>query len=109
MRGDHIGATPLTRVGAQACPDRTPIRDCVPLSDEEALHPRAAWASPSSTDAHAHLDGAREEAVDPGQPQSMASPIPGSTLTVMPDTGHFGMVQQPAEVNRILSDFLAND
>jgi pimeloyl-ACP methyl ester carboxylesterase len=53
------------------------------------------------------LDGAKEEAVDLNQTKLMAELIPGAKLELMPDTGHFGMLEQPDEVNRIVTDFLA--
>ena len=52
------------------------------------------------------LDGAQEEAIDLNQTKLMAELIPGAQLTIMPDTGHFGMLEQPDEVNRIVTGFL---
>lgn len=53
------------------------------------------------------LDGAKEEAIDLNQTKLMALLIPGAKLTIMPDTGHFAMFEQPAEFNKIVMDFLA--
>ena len=32
--------------------------------------------------------------------------IPGAQLVLMPDTGHFAPLEQPAEFNRIVRDYL---
>lgn len=53
------------------------------------------------------LDGQLEEAIDLNQTKLMALLIPGAQLTLMPDTGHFGMFQQPDELNGIVLDYLA--
>jgi pimeloyl-ACP methyl ester carboxylesterase len=52
------------------------------------------------------LDGAREEAIDLNQTKLMALLIPGAGLVIMPDTGHFAMMEHPDEFNRIVLDFL---
>ena len=53
------------------------------------------------------LDGADEEAIDLDHTRLMATLIPGSTLTIMPDTGHFAMFEQPDEFNTIVESYLA--
>jgi pimeloyl-ACP methyl ester carboxylesterase len=55
------------------------------------------------------LDGAEEEHISPDQPRRMAELIPGATLVIMPDVGHFAQVQQPEEFNRIVLEFLAGE
>ena len=52
------------------------------------------------------LDGAKEEAIDLNQTKLMALLIPGAELVIMPDTGHFAMMEKPDEFNRIVLDFL---
>jgi pimeloyl-ACP methyl ester carboxylesterase len=52
------------------------------------------------------LDGAKEEYVDLNQTKLMALLIPGATLVIMPDTGHFALFEQPEEFARIVVDFL---
>ncbi len=73
------------------------------------------WATePNYTDAQLKaittpiliLDGAKEEAIDLNQTKLMALLIPGATLTLMPDTGHFGMFEQPVEFNTIVAQYL---
>jgi len=41
------------------------------------------------------------------QTKLMACLVPGSSLDLMPDTGHFAMFEQPAEFNEIVLDYLA--
>ena len=53
------------------------------------------------------LDGMKEEAIDLNQTKLMACLVPGSSLDLMPDTGHFAMFEQPAEFNEIVLDYLA--
>jgi pimeloyl-ACP methyl ester carboxylesterase len=36
----------------------------------------------------------------------MALLIPDAELVIMPDTGHFAMMEKPDEFNRIVLDFL---
>ncbi|MCM2388251.1 alpha/beta fold hydrolase [Streptomyces albipurpureus] len=38
--------------------------------------------------------------------REMAEVIPGARAEVLPDTGHFGYLERPAEVNRLLVEFL---
>jgi pimeloyl-ACP methyl ester carboxylesterase len=52
------------------------------------------------------LDGAKEEGIDLNQTKLMALLIPGATLVLMPDTGHFAPLEQPAEFNRIVEEYL---
>jgi len=54
------------------------------------------------------LDGATEEAIDLNQTKLMALLIPGAKLVIMPDTGHFAMMEKPDEFNRIVLDFLGS-
>jgi pimeloyl-ACP methyl ester carboxylesterase len=53
------------------------------------------------------LDGAAEEFVKPDQPVHMAALIPGSTLLIIPGTGHFAVWAKPATFNQIMLDYLA--
>jgi pimeloyl-ACP methyl ester carboxylesterase len=53
------------------------------------------------------LDGEAEEFVEPEHTARMAELIPGSTLIVMPGTGHFAPIAQPDEFNRIVLEYLA--
>lgn len=53
------------------------------------------------------LDGAEEELILPGEPERMAALIPGSTLVIMPGTGHFAPFEQPEAFNRIVLEYLA--
>lgn len=52
------------------------------------------------------LDGATDELVKPDQPVRLAALIPGSTLQIMPDTGHFAPLEQPAAFTQIVLNFL---
>jgi pimeloyl-ACP methyl ester carboxylesterase len=54
------------------------------------------------------LDGAKEEAIDLNQTKLMALLIPGAELMIIPDTGHFAMMEKPDEFNRIVLDFLGS-
>lgn len=53
------------------------------------------------------LDGAKEEAIDLNQTKLMALLIPNASLTIMPDTGHFAMFEQPQEFNTIALNYLS--
>lgn len=53
------------------------------------------------------LDGAQDEFVKPDQPRHMAALIPGSTLMLIPGTGHFALWWKPAVFNQIVLDYLA--
>jgi pimeloyl-ACP methyl ester carboxylesterase len=52
------------------------------------------------------LDGEKEEAIDLNQTKLMWLLIPGAELTLMPDTGHFALFEQPEEFSQITLDFL---
>jgi pimeloyl-ACP methyl ester carboxylesterase len=52
------------------------------------------------------LDGATEEAIDLNQTKLMALLIPGAELEIIPDTGHFAMMEKPDQFNQIVRDFL---
>lgn len=76
------------------------------------------WATqPNFTDAQLEtittpiliLDGANEEAIDLNQTKWMALVIPTAELVIMPDTGHFAMMEQPEEFNRIVLEFLGGE
>lgn len=54
------------------------------------------------------LDGEKEEAIDLNQTKLMAVLMPNADLTLMPDTGHFAMFEQPEEFNQIVTDYLAS-
>jgi pimeloyl-ACP methyl ester carboxylesterase len=53
------------------------------------------------------LHGERDEFIAPDQPRRLAALIPGATLMIMPGIGHFAHIEQPAEFNRIVLEFLA--
>jgi pimeloyl-ACP methyl ester carboxylesterase len=53
------------------------------------------------------LDGLEEEAIYIEHVKALAGLIPGADLVLMPDTGHFAQLEQPAAFNRIVLDFLA--
>jgi pimeloyl-ACP methyl ester carboxylesterase len=53
------------------------------------------------------LDGEKDEFIKPDQPRTMAELIPGSTLVIMPGTGHFAMTARPGLINPIVLDYLA--
>jgi pimeloyl-ACP methyl ester carboxylesterase len=55
------------------------------------------------------LDGATEEAIDLNQTKLMYFLIPGSTLYLIPGTGHFAFIEKPEEFNQIVLDYLAGD
>jgi pimeloyl-ACP methyl ester carboxylesterase len=55
------------------------------------------------------LDGEEEEAIDLNQTKLMALLIPDAELEIMPDTGHFAVLEQPEEFSRIVLDFLHPD
>ena len=52
------------------------------------------------------LDGEKEEAIDLNQTKLMWLLIPGAELTLMPDTGHFALFEQPDEFSQIALDYL---
>jgi pimeloyl-ACP methyl ester carboxylesterase len=53
------------------------------------------------------LDGEADEFITSDQPVRMAALIPGSTLVIMPGTGHFAQWAIPAVFNQIVLDYLA--
>jgi pimeloyl-ACP methyl ester carboxylesterase len=53
------------------------------------------------------LDGEAEEGIKAEHTRQLAALIPGSTLVLMPGTGHFAMFAQPAAFNQIVLDYLA--
>lgn len=53
------------------------------------------------------FDGAHEEAVRPEHAAYLTRTIPGAKLAILPDASHFGMLQQPAEFNTRVLEFLA--
>ena len=52
-------------------------------------------------------DGDHDEVIVLDQIQEMSQLIPGAKLTVLPDTSHFALWQDPADFNRAVLDFLA--
>lgn len=86
--------------------------------DEFLANISTMWATePNYTDAQLEtittpiliLDGANEEAIDLNQTKWMALVIPSAELLIMPDTGHFAMMEQPEEFNRIVLEFLGGE
>src|SRR5215213_5121695 len=53
------------------------------------------------------LDGAEDEFITPDQPRTMAELIPGSTLVIMPGTGHFATNARPGLFNQVVLEYLA--
>jgi len=54
-------------------------------------------------------DGAHDEGIKQEHTKEMAELIPGAELLIMPDVSHFAMWQKPAEFNRAVLDFLAEE
>lgn len=52
------------------------------------------------------LDGKAEEAIDTNHTKVMADLIPGADLHLIAGTGHFAMLDKPAEFNEIVLDYL---
>jgi pimeloyl-ACP methyl ester carboxylesterase len=52
------------------------------------------------------LDGLEEEVIDIDHARLLAELLPNGTLELMPGTGHFAMIDQPAEFSRIVVDYL---
>ena len=52
------------------------------------------------------LDGKEEEAIDTDHTKLMADLIPGADLHLIASTGHFAMLEKPAEFNEIVLDYL---
>jgi pimeloyl-ACP methyl ester carboxylesterase len=53
------------------------------------------------------LDGAEEEFIKPEHTRRLAELIQGSTLVLIPGTGHFAPFAKPAVFNQIVLDYLA--
>ena len=51
-------------------------------------------------------DGEHDEAIKQSHDQYMASAIPGARLVIMPNVSHFAMLQNPAEFNAAVLEFL---
>ena len=51
-------------------------------------------------------DGAHDEIIRPEHTRHMAAVIPGAQLAILSNTSHFAMLQDPAQFNRTLIDFL---
>lgn len=51
-------------------------------------------------------DGAREEAIKPEHTRQLAGLIPDAQLAILPNVGHSGLLEDPADFNRILTGFL---
>ena len=52
------------------------------------------------------FDGAEDEFITLDQPRTIAALIPGSTLVIMPGTGHFATNARPGLFNQIVIDYL---
>ncbi len=52
------------------------------------------------------LDGIEEEVIDIDHVRLLAKLLPNGTLELMPSTGHFAMVDQPAEFTQIVLNYL---
>lgn len=52
------------------------------------------------------LDGLDEEVIDIDHARLLADLLPNGTLELLPGTGHFAMIDQPAEFARIVVDYL---
>ena len=52
------------------------------------------------------LDGIDEEVIDIDHVRLLADLLPNGELLLMPGTGHFAMVDQPAEFTLIVVDYL---
>lgn len=52
------------------------------------------------------VDGDHDEAINHDQPRTMADWTPGTGLLIVPDTSHFGFLQDPEQFNRDLLHFL---
>jgi pimeloyl-ACP methyl ester carboxylesterase len=51
-------------------------------------------------------DGEFDEILKREHTKRMASAIPGAKLVIQPRVSHFAMLQNPAQFNNVLSDFL---
>ena len=52
------------------------------------------------------VDSDHDEMVNHDQPRTMADWTPGAGLLIVPDTSHFGFLQDPERFNRAILDFL---
>jgi pimeloyl-ACP methyl ester carboxylesterase len=52
------------------------------------------------------LDGIEDEIIDLDHARRLAELLPNGMLELMPCTGHFAMIDQPAEFSRIMVDYL---
>jgi pimeloyl-ACP methyl ester carboxylesterase len=52
------------------------------------------------------LDGVDEEVIDIDHVRLLADLLPNGELLLMPDTGHFAMIDQPAEFTKVVVDYL---
>jgi pimeloyl-ACP methyl ester carboxylesterase len=75
------------------------------------------WASePRWTDAQLQaitnpvlvVDGDRDEAIEREHTEHIASTIPGAGLLILPNTGHFALLQNPTLFNRAVLHFLGD-
>jgi pimeloyl-ACP methyl ester carboxylesterase len=51
-------------------------------------------------------DGAREEAIKPEHTRELAELIPGAELAILPGVGHSGLLEDPADFNKLLTGFI---
>jgi len=52
------------------------------------------------------VDADHDEMINHDQPRTMADWIPGAGLLIVPDTSHFGFLQDPEQFNRDILHFL---
>ena len=52
------------------------------------------------------LGGQQEEAIYPAHIEELSKKIPNSKLIMMPETGHFAMLEKPEKFNEIVRSFL---
>ena len=55
------------------------------------------------------LTGDEDNTIPNSLSKEMADGIPGAKLVILPEASHFAMLQQPAEFNRAMLDFLRGD
>ncbi|RRO94683.1 alpha/beta hydrolase, partial [Corynebacterium bovis] len=48
-----------------------------------------------------------DRVVTPAQVRDVAATVPGATYREVPRTGHWGYLERPDEVNRVILEFLA--
>jgi pimeloyl-ACP methyl ester carboxylesterase len=53
------------------------------------------------------VGGEEDVAMPPAESLQLAAELPGSRLQMIPAAGHMVMMEQPAAVNRVLTEFLA--